>query len=87
MKEGLIFFLLVLVMILPGMAYASGSYVAGDLTKTAISDSLEQGKQIHYQISLKGKNTDNSTEWQKAFDDILSRISIDGTVYQNAEER
>ena len=81
MKKVLIALFTAWMLLVPILASASGSYVAGDLTKTAISDSLEQGNQIHYHVTLKGNHTETPTAQMAAFYDLLSRCSIDGTMY------
>lgn len=80
MKKGLLLFIAVLILS-PIIACASGSYVAGDLTKTAISDSLEQGNQVHFQVNFRGMEAESSV-YQAALNSLLSRILIEGIAYQ-----
>ena len=82
MKKGFLSLLFVLLFLFPVIACASGSYAAGDMTKTAIMTSLEQGNQVAFHVALKQIFDEQPNEKQAALNNLLSKVSIDGTAYQ-----
>ena len=53
MRKEFFSFLLALLFLFPVIACASGSYAAGDMTKTAIMTSMEQGNQVSFHMTLR----------------------------------
>ena len=82
MRKEFFSFLLVLLFLFPVIACASGSYAAGDMTKTAIMTSMEQGNQVSFHMSLRQILGDEPDVKQVALNDLLSKVSIDGIAYQ-----
>ena len=82
MRKEFFSFLLALLFLFPVIACASGSYAAGDMTKTAIMTSMEQGNQVSFHMSLRQILGDEPDVKQVALNDLLSKVSIDGIAYQ-----
>ncbi|MBQ9010795.1 MAG: hypothetical protein IJ088_15925 [Clostridia bacterium] len=82
MKKEVLSFLIALLFLFPVMACASGSYAAGDMTKTAIMTSMEQGNQVAFHVALRQVTDEQPDEKQTALNSLLSKVSIDGIAYQ-----
>ena len=82
MRKEFLSFLLALLFLFPVIACASGSYAAGDMTKTAIMTSMEQGNQVSFHMTLRQMLGDEPDVKQAALNDLLSKVSIDGIAYQ-----
>ena len=82
MRKEFFSFLIALLFLFPVIACASGSYAAGDMTKTAIMTSMEQGNQVSFHMTLRQILDDEPDVKQAALNDLLSKVSIDGIAYQ-----